>query len=129
MEDGHLDDARAERGRLDDHLGAPAKGAIAHAEPLEQIHANGAKRADVREAPPVAPGDEPGDKASPKGGMHRMPAAEPPGAKDEVRPVCQDRGQHQGQLLRALAAVLIKKHHDLGDRGLQAPTPAQHAEP
>ncbi len=128
MEDGHLDNARLERGRLDDHLGGPAKGAIAHAEPLQQIHPNGAKRADVREAPPVAPGNEPSDKASPQGGMRRMLAIEPSGAKDEIRPASQDRGQHRGQFLRTLTAVPIEEDDNLGGRAAGSHTsPARGA--
>src|SRR5262249_60272806 len=53
VEYGNLLDARAQCGGLDDHLRGPAEGAIAHAEAPEQVHADGAERADVREVPPV----------------------------------------------------------------------------
>src|SRR5215470_5649533 len=59
VEYGNLLDARAQCGGLDDHLRGPAEGAIAHAEAPEQVHADGAERADVRQAAPVTPGDQP----------------------------------------------------------------------
>jgi hypothetical protein len=49
-----------------------------------------------------------------------MLAAEPPSAKDEVRPGRQNRGQHRGQLLRTLAAVAVEKNDNLGGRAARS---------
>jgi len=65
----HLDDARAEGCRFDDHLGRPSERAITHTQAMEQLHANRSERRDVRDPLPIAPSDEHGDQPRAQCGM------------------------------------------------------------
>src|SRR6266478_9530229 len=83
---------------------------------MEQLHANGSERWDVRDPLPITPGDEHGDQPRAECGMKWVCTREPTSAQDQLGLPRHDGVDHARELLGPLAPIAVEEDHDLGPR-------------
>src|SRR5262249_20519072 len=88
----------------------------------QQVHADSAQRAEIRDGRAPSPGHESRDKPSAGRGMQGMAARKCPRSEHQIRASGKDRIQHQRDLLRPLTADRVGEDSDarIGRQGADA---------